>query len=189
MEEILFDVELDYWYHLDNKLINSKTSFEQYAESFLIKNNYENPRYIINKFDELKKSLPIVFGILIFETKVLLVKTTGRNYYEFPGGKANPREDVLDAAVREIKEEVGLNLDKKDAFKIDLNIEKELHSIRALAPERELHAFRWILKEMYDIKIPNKYEIIDTKWVEIKNIRKYIKNRSYGYLILKKILE
>ena len=178
MEEILFKVELDYWYHLDNKLINPRTSFEQYAEEFLINNNYENPIDVINKFNKLKKSLPIVFGIIIFETKILLVKTTGRNYYEFPGGKANPREDILDAAVREIKEEVGLVLNKEDAFKIEIDFNIG----------RELYAFRWIVKEMYDIKIPNKFEITDTKWVEIKDLRRYLKNKSYGFLILEKLI-
>lgn len=44
---------------------------------------------------------------IIKEDKLLLLKKFKNSYYEFPGGKIDPGEDVLHAAVREVAEEVG----------------------------------------------------------------------------------
>ncbi len=44
--------------------------------------------------------------------KVLLVKqTSGKRAWTFPGGKVRPRESLLHALKRELREEVGLSVD------------------------------------------------------------------------------
>ena len=45
------------------------------------------------------------------KTKILLCKIRNRDYYMLPGGRINFYEDSLTAIKREIKEEIGYNLD------------------------------------------------------------------------------
>lgn len=57
--------------------------------------------------------------ILINKKKVLLLKRSnevdsGRGLWCFPGGKVEPNETSLDAAVRELEEEVGLKVKPKN---------------------------------------------------------------------------
>ena len=42
--------------------------------------------------------------------KVMLVKIAGKELYDLPGGHREPEESALDAAIREVKEEVGLDI-------------------------------------------------------------------------------
>lgn len=44
---------------------------------------------------------------IIVDGKLLLLKKFKNDYYEFPGGKVNPGEEIMDAAIREVKEEIG----------------------------------------------------------------------------------
>lgn len=53
---------------------------------------------------------------IILNDKLLLLKKFKNPYYEFPGGKVDPGEDVLHAAVREVKEEVGCTVNIIENF-------------------------------------------------------------------------
>ena len=62
-------------------------------------------RYTNNEFQFLLR-----VSILIFnkdESKVLLFNVEGREFYLLPGGKISELEESIDAAKREVKEELG----------------------------------------------------------------------------------
>ena len=49
-------------------------------------------------------------AIIIKDGKVALVYSKKYDYYKFPGGGINEREDKVDALIREVKEETGLQV-------------------------------------------------------------------------------
>ncbi|MDN6137889.1 NUDIX domain-containing protein [Corynebacterium sp.] len=50
--------------------------------------------------------------------KVLTVRKRGTEKFMFPGGKPELGESVLDTAIREVKEEIGIGLDAKQLTQI-----------------------------------------------------------------------
>ncbi len=60
---------------------------------------------------------PKTYGALItiwHRGEILLVKNSYLNYFSLPGGYVRREEKALDAAVRELREEVGLNIKPED---------------------------------------------------------------------------
>jgi len=55
--------------------------------------------------------------IIIEDNKVLLLKKTTRNWYELPGGTIEDSESKEDAAVREMREEIGCDVEILSLFK------------------------------------------------------------------------
>ena len=53
---------------------------------------------------------PSARGIIIRNNKVAMVYSKKYNYYEFPGGGIKNNETPVDAMIREVKEETGLNI-------------------------------------------------------------------------------
>ena len=49
--------------------------------------------------------------VFIKDSKILLLKRIKRGWYELPGGKIESFESAQDAAVREIKEELGVHIE------------------------------------------------------------------------------
>lgn len=54
-----------------------------------------------------------VRGIIIEDNKIYLSHSKVNNTYKLPGGGVNDKEDILHALKREIREEVGFNIDSK----------------------------------------------------------------------------
>lgn len=67
------------------------------------------------------KKIEVVAAILVHENKILCMQRGKGKYdyisykYEFPGGKIDPGENPAQALMREIKEEMDLEIDVKDA--------------------------------------------------------------------------
>ena len=55
---------------------------------------------------------PSARAIIIKNHKVALVYSKKFDYYKFPGGGIKTNEEIIDALIREVKEEVGLNVIK-----------------------------------------------------------------------------
>lgn len=53
---------------------------------------------------------PSARGIIIEEQKIALVYSKKENYYKFPGGGIKQNEDMKEALIREVREEVGLTV-------------------------------------------------------------------------------
>jgi len=60
------------------------------------------------------KSIKVVCGIIWKDDKVLIAKRKPEKslggYWEFPGGKVEPNEDLIDCLRRELLEELGLEI-------------------------------------------------------------------------------
>jgi 8-oxo-dGTP diphosphatase len=66
----------------------------------------------------MEKIIQAVAGVIIKDDKVLLTsRPSGKiyaNYWEFPGGKLEPKENAVLALVRELKEEINLEVKCED---------------------------------------------------------------------------
>lgn len=67
--------------------------------------------------DEYFKAIPRKYmgaGVIFIDElhRVLIVKTTYKETWEVPGGSVDKDESLLDSAVRELKEELNLNIDR-----------------------------------------------------------------------------
>lgn len=72
-----------------------------------------------------KKSIAIKVIIKSEQGSVLLVKPNYKPTWQFPGGGVEPFEDPKDAAVRELEEELGLQIRRDDLQLIDSVLRKE----------------------------------------------------------------
>ncbi len=61
-------------------------------------------------------SRPSARGIIFLNGKIALVYSEKENYYKFPGGGIDPKEDKKEALIREVKEEVGMIVKPNSIF-------------------------------------------------------------------------
>ncbi len=91
--------------------------------------------------------------------RVLMARTRGKNAFYLPGGKIEPGEADADAVVREVREELGVDLDPAalapcgvfsgPAHGFDPPVELHMACFRSdhagvVAPSREVEEVRWV---------------------------------------------
>ena len=94
--------------------------------------------------------------IIIKDKKVLLVYEKNRNFWGFPKGHMEDGETEIETALREVKEEVGLDveIDKKRRYTLNYVINNEIDKTTVL----------YIAKAKNEKIIMQESEIENTKW-------------------------
>lgn len=113
------------------------------------------------------KSLPrkrMASGVLIRnkDGNILILKTTYKDHWEIPGGVVEENESPIQAAEREVKEEIGLDI------KIDLCLVIHYRNAQNKQDENIMFVFDGgIIDDINDLKLENK-EISEGKFVSIQ---------------------
>jgi 8-oxo-dGTP pyrophosphatase MutT (NUDIX family) len=107
------------------------------------------------------------YGVIEHEGKVLVIKNwISSGGWSFPGGGGHEGETLEETLKREIHEEIGINIDKKMAnllFKGEKN--------------RKIGSKKYVIFHIKQNEKPsifvNKLEIVDSKWVDIKDLPEF----------------
>jgi mutator protein MutT len=94
------------------------------------------------------------------KTLILKRNEEGKNKgkWDFPGGKANPKESFLEAAKREAREECGL----------DVVPGNNVDSIKYNDNQKEWTTFIFKIKESFKVNLS--HEHVDHKWVKLEDL-------------------
>lgn len=118
--------------------------------------------------------------VIISDNQVVLVKNwLGDGSYGLPGGGAHKNEPLKAAAIREVKEEVGLSLNEKSLKQI----RTFSHYKNFVTTEQTVYVAR--LKEKLPLKV-QKFEIIEASWINLVDIDS-LKLEDYLIDILKSL--
>ena len=126
------------------------------------------PRFLVPPEQRIVTHPPIdvVAGVVRREDGCVLIsqrmpEDTLGGYWEFPGGKVEPGEELKAALKRELREELG----------IETEIGAEIHRIVHAYPDRDVRLF------FYDARIlsgePQKLEVADLRWVTLPELLHY----------------
>lgn len=98
--------------------------------------------------------------IIIKDNKVLLVYEKRRNFWGFPKGHVEEGENELETAVREVKEEVGLDveIDEKKRYVLNYIIRDEIDKTTVL----------YLAKPKSEQIVMQESEIENVKWCEFE---------------------
>ncbi len=113
-------------------------------------------------------------GIIKQEDKFLIMRVNKTSYYHIPGGHIEIGEDSKQAVIREIKEEIGCDVQEANLFLIQENFwtrnAKKCHGIEfyyIIKPEQQL--------QMQDHeRIENdkgEEKLLEFKWVTVKELK------------------
>ena len=127
--------------------------------------------------------MKIIAGCVVEQDNKILMVQEGLDFcygqWNFPAGHVNEFENVTDAAVREVKEETGLDVKLKGVLPI---CETELRN--------ETHVIIRFVAEVIGGKIEfDSNEILDVKWIDIKDIEKMTEEQLRNYLVGKNIIK
>lgn len=160
------ELELVYWHYID--IIIPTTNQPKIKFIYFIYNIMQNKEiklelYQINNFlriyNKYKKTIPTAGAIILYKNNILLVKIKGSYIYGIPKGKKMQYEKVHETAIREVKEETGVDIsnyitDKRKYIKL---IKSKIYIINFM---EKIEKF-----ENYD-----KREIEEVKWFDFKFI-------------------
>jgi mutator protein MutT len=98
-------------------------------------------------------------GLIIRDRKVLVERSTGKDYFIHLGGKVEPGETVKQALVRELKEEISIDVAEDDLEFFDKNSAPAINS-----PEVNVHMEVFIVKKWHGEIIPDS-EVEEVRWI------------------------
>jgi len=128
--------------------------------------------------------IEVVAGVIYKNNKFLIaqrnLKKAQGGLWEFPGGKVEKNESYESALIREIKEEIGIDVDKKDILFIgastSINVNKEKDILNKHFNEY------YIVNKDIDVSslTLQTEEVSDAKWFEKDDIINRINNNFDG---------
>jgi mutator protein MutT len=121
------------------------------------------------------KAIPTVGVLIIKDKKILLVRHGEGAHHEtgvygWPGGRIEKGESLIQAAIRELKEETGLNATEKD-------LEKITHTFAEVAIKRKSGEIQHFSVDLFYCKnfsgtLTSSDETIP-EWVHIEDLKNY----------------
>lgn len=114
-----------------------------------------------------KPSTLVTAGVIFNEGKVLIAqRKKGDRFegkWEFPGGKVEPKERPKDCLIRELKEELGIEVEVFDIF----------HTLTYQYPWGKILLIAYAAKLTPTSREPEAIECADYRWVPIKDLPEY----------------
>jgi len=113
---------------------------------------------------------PEIYGAYVlcqYNHEVLLIKNSYRRYWTLPCGGLATGESPMEAAVREVREEIGVHLESKN-LRLNAKILYEGENMRD-----HIHLFSYRFARRPTIHIDHK-EVEDYRWVDKENVQKHI---------------
>lgn len=98
-------------------------------------------------------------GIIIQNRKVLVERSTGKEFFIHPGGKIEPGETAKQAVARELKEEFGIDVREEDLEPFDKNSAPAANS-----PEVNVHMDVFLVKKWQGELVPDN-EVEEIRWL------------------------
>lgn len=165
-ERLYFILEEAHWFYIDyirKKYKLDKMDFKEFKSQILdivgLKDYYDHPFYI-NNFGNYKNNIPVYGGIIFnrdMDHLLLVNGFTKNSQYFFPRGKKNFGENGRECAIREINEEIGLDVSKKISYEIFIDNRTCLYVILNVDMN-------------FKFKTNTKCEIRNIKWFSIPKI-------------------
>jgi ADP-ribose pyrophosphatase YjhB (NUDIX family) len=126
------------------------------------------------------KIIPAVYAIFVRDGKVLLMRRFNTGYhdgmYAVPAGHLEGNETLADALAREVKEELGVSVDKSDATLVHVVSRKQ-------GDQERVDFFFRVAKWDGEPRImePNKCD--DMQWFDLKNMPENTSPQMLGKII------
>ena len=98
-------------------------------------------------------------GIIIQDRKVLVERSSGKEYFIHLGGKVEPDETVTQALIRELKEEITIDVTEEDLVPYDHNSAPAINS-----PEVDVHMDVFLVKQWRGVITPDN-EVEELRWI------------------------
>ena len=115
----------------------------------------------------MKNPVPVVCALIIRDDRVLIAQRPAGKHlalkWEFPGGKVEPGEEPAAALVREIREELGC----------DIEIVEELPSARHRYERGEIELIPFVCKLAGQSSEPHPHEHVAVEWVRAAELSGY----------------
>ncbi|KON90296.1 DNA mismatch repair protein MutT [Sporosarcina globispora] len=124
----------------------------------------------------------VVSTSIIQEGKVLMIKenkATVKNKWNFPSGRVEKGEDILEAACREVKEETGLDVNLTHTTGIYNFISSTDHQVIL---------FHFIAQISGGFLNVQEEEIADSKWVNLSNLNRFKDEELRNAKVIRQIL-
>lgn len=183
------DLRVIHWNWINERnLPYNRSEFINYCKTLwreYISNSYcLDFRKVFNRFKNLEKRIPCSYALIknknfALNPKILLIRHHQCNLWSLPGGKREINEDYIECLVRELHEELGINVKVQDKNYIDSNVNK-----------RKYRCYILTMDEIQEYKTLSPYEIADIQWFSLNKIpqkTKLLKSALREYLKQQKI--
>ena len=117
----------------------------------------------------------LVFRQLDDKTELLLLKHKNGGHWSFPKGHVEGEETEVQTALREVKEETGLDIQLQEGYK------EKVHYVPKLNVKKEVVYF--LGRADGQEPVPQEEEISETRWVDILSADHFVTYQNDKYLI------